>query len=173
MKNEGAGVKKRKGKEPLTQRIMNAASGPFVAREFLRLGTTEAYIVIALHKLLDAGLVRRIGLRHTWDYGRESLYEVVPERERADAVASDAIGRVLSASRAAWLPQAGPSEKSAMAAKMTGLAGRRRSGGSFGESGPAGTGDPEAKLAGANFFKLPGRVVTPGAEVVTNTGEQG
>lgn len=162
--------KKHKPKEPLTVRILAAVDTNFVPSECFHLGTTRGYVAVAIAKLSGAGLIRAIGLRHTLDRGRETLYTRC-DPACVDAVAVEAIGRARSASRAAPVPGQRRARESAIPGELTGLVSRPAAPGSFGASGTAGTGDPATALARHHTNKLPGRLVT-GNPAVTEEGEK-
>lgn len=162
--------KKNKPKEPLTVRILAAVDTNFVPSECLHLGTNRAYVAVAIAKLSSAGLIRAIGLRHTLDRGRETLYtrcEPPPEVRAA----SEAITHAVSLSRIAPMLGRRRARESAIPGELTGLVSRPTAPGSFGASGTAGTGDPGTALASHRSNKLPGRPVT-GNQSVTAEGEK-
>lgn len=162
--------KKQKPKEPLTVRILAVAGATFVPSDFFPMASAKAYVAIAIAKLSGGGLIRPIGLRHTLDRGRETLYtrcETPPEVRAA----SEAITHAVSLSRIAPMLGRRRARESAIPGELTGLVGRPDAPGSFGALGHAGTGDPATALASHHSNKLPGRPVT-GNQSVTAEGEK-
>ncbi|WP_454844884.1 hypothetical protein [Ralstonia thomasii] len=137
--------KKQKPKEPLTVRILAVAGATFVPSDFFPMASAKAYVAIAIAKLSGGGLIRPIGLRHTLDRGRETLYTRC-DPTPFEMAAAEAIGRARSVASAAPMPGQRRAQESAVPGELTGLVGRPGAPGSFGALGHAGTGDLDKRL---------------------------